>query len=78
MARPCRRPWSRGVPVYLLDGANELHGRRAFALEWFGKLSAPHKEMITYADAGHAVAFEQADAFLRLMNDQIVPATSGR
>jgi hypothetical protein len=30
-----------------------------------------------YENAGHAVAFEQADAFLRLMNEEIVPATYG-
>jgi pimeloyl-ACP methyl ester carboxylesterase len=65
------------VPVYVLDGANELRGRRDLALEWFEGLNAPHKELITYADAGHAVAFEQADAFLRLMNEQIVPSTYG-
>jgi pimeloyl-ACP methyl ester carboxylesterase len=63
------------VPVYMLDGANELRGRRELAHEWFAALSAPHKELITYADAAHAVAFEQADAFLRLMNEEIVPAT---
>ena len=66
-----------GVPVYLLDGANELRGRRDLALEWFEQLSAPHKQLITYADAGHAVAFEQVDAFLRLMNEEIVPSTYG-
>ena len=66
-----------GVPVYLLDGANELRGRRDLAHEWFGQLTAPHKELITYADAGHAVAFEQADAFLRLMNEEVVPSTYG-
>ncbi len=65
------------VPVYLLDGENELRGRRELAQEWFDRLRAPHKELITYADAGHAVAFEQADAFLRLMIDEIVPATYG-
>jgi pimeloyl-ACP methyl ester carboxylesterase len=65
------------VPVYLLDGENELRGRRELALEWFEQLSAPHKELITYADAGHAVAFEQADAFLRLMNEEVVPSTYG-
>jgi pimeloyl-ACP methyl ester carboxylesterase len=65
------------VPVYLLDGENELRGRRELAHEWFTQLTAPNKELITYADAGHAVAFEQADAFLRLMNEQIVPATYG-
>jgi pimeloyl-ACP methyl ester carboxylesterase len=65
------------VPVYVLDGENELRGRRDLALEWFEGLTAPHKELITYANAGHAVAFEQADAFLRLMNEEIVPATYG-
>jgi pimeloyl-ACP methyl ester carboxylesterase len=65
------------VPVYVLDGANELRGRRDLAHQWFAQLTAPHKELITYADAGHAVAFEQVDAFQRLMNEQIVPATYG-
>jgi len=63
------------VPVYVLDGVNELRGRRELALQWFEQLAAPHKELITYEDAGHAVAFEQADALLRLMNEEIVPAT---
>jgi pimeloyl-ACP methyl ester carboxylesterase len=63
------------VPVYVLDGENELRGRRELAHEWFSQLNAPHKQLVTYANAGHAVAFEQVDAFLRLMVDEIVPAT---
>ncbi len=66
------------VPVWVLDGEHELRGRRDLAHEWFDQLSAPSKEMITYADAGHSVVFEQADAFHRLMVDQIVPTTYGR
>ncbi len=65
------------VPVYVLDGAHELRGRRELALEWFEGLSAPTKELVTYADAGHSVVFEQADAFHRLMVDEIVPETYG-
>jgi pimeloyl-ACP methyl ester carboxylesterase len=65
------------VPVYVLDGENELRGRRELAHEWFSQLNAPHKQLVTYEDAGHAVAFEQVDAFLRLMVDEIVPATYG-
>ena len=38
-------------------------------------LTAPHKELITYEDAGHSVVFEEADAFHRLMTELIVPAT---
>jgi len=63
------------VPVYVLDGENDLRGRRELAHEWFAQLTAPHKELITYENAGHAAAFEQADAFLRMMVEEIVPAT---
>ena len=63
------------VPVYVLDGAHELAGRRGLAHEWFAGLTAPHKELITYENAGHSVVFEQADAFLRLMTESIVPET---
>ena len=63
------------VPVYLLDGAHELGARRDLSHEWFDALAAPHKELITYEDAGHAVVFEEVDAFQQLMVDTIVPAT---
>jgi pimeloyl-ACP methyl ester carboxylesterase len=63
------------VPVYILDGAHELASRRDLALEWFEALSAPHKDWITYEDAGHSAVFEEADAFHRLMTESIVPAT---
>jgi pimeloyl-ACP methyl ester carboxylesterase len=65
------------VPVYIFDGANELRGRRDLSHEWFEALSAPSKSLITYADAGHAPAFEHADDLHRLMVDEIVPATYG-
>jgi len=63
------------VPVYVLDGANELRGRRDLAREWFEGLAAPHKQLFTYSDGGHAVAFENVDAFHTLMVDEIVPST---
>ncbi len=67
-----------GVPVWILDGEHELRGRRQLSHEWFAQLVAPHKEMITYADAGHSVVFEQADAIHQLMVDEILPLTYGR
>lgn len=66
---------SLDVPVYVLDGEHELRGRRELAHEWFEGLSAPHKQLVTYPDAGHAVAFEQLEAVHRLLVDEIVPAT---
>ena len=69
---------SLDVPVYLLDGVNELRGRRELADEWFLLLDAPLKRQITFENAGHAVAFEQVDALRLLLAEEIVPATYPR
>jgi pimeloyl-ACP methyl ester carboxylesterase len=66
------------VPVYFLDGTAELAGRRDIALEWFEQLDAPIKQHLMFDNAAHAVAFEQGDEVLRLLNDVIVPATYKR
>ncbi|MGZ4152392.1 MAG: alpha/beta fold hydrolase [Actinomycetota bacterium] len=66
------------VPVYILDGAAELKGRRDLMLEWFGLLQAPSKQLVTFDGAAHSVAFEQADEVQRLLNETIVPATYGK
>ena len=63
------------VPVYVLDGAAELQGRRDIALEWFDQLDAPAKTLVTYDNAAHATAFEQGDDVQRLLNEVIIPAT---
>jgi pimeloyl-ACP methyl ester carboxylesterase len=69
---------SLGVPVYVLDGAAELEGRRSLALEWFDRLEAPAKQLVTFEGAAHSVAFEQADEVLRLLTREVVPTTYGR
>ncbi len=63
------------VPVYQLDGGAELEARRSLALEWFKALEAPSKQLITFEDAAHAVAFEQGDAVQRLLVESIIPTT---
>lgn len=66
------------VPVFLLDGAAELDGRRDLALEWFAALDAPTKKVVTFEGAAHAVAFEQADAVDRLLADEVLPLVGER
>ena len=66
------------VPVYVLDGAAELDGRRDLMLEWFALLDAPTKRLITFDDAAHAVAFEQADAVDQLLVTEILSPTPPR
>jgi pimeloyl-ACP methyl ester carboxylesterase len=69
---------SLAVPVWILDGEHELRGRRELAHEWYSMLEAPSKALVTYPDAGHAVAFEQVDAVRELLVEQVVPATYER
>ncbi|WNB86973.1 alpha/beta fold hydrolase [Cellulomonas sp. ATA003] len=74
-----RRDASRlDVPVFVLDGAAELDGRRELALEWYAGLQAPSKRLITFDGAAHAVAFEQADAVDRLLTEEVIPLVIGR
>jgi alpha-beta hydrolase superfamily lysophospholipase len=63
------------VPVYILAGKAELAARQDLVLEWFKMLDAPTKQLVSYEDAAHAVAFEQADEVQRLLTETIVPAT---
>jgi pimeloyl-ACP methyl ester carboxylesterase len=63
------------VPVWILDGAAELRGRREPMLQWFAALEAPEKHLVTFENAAHATAFEQADEVQWLFADEILPAT---
>ncbi len=59
------------VPVYILAGQHELAARTRPAQEWFDALEAPDKRWYTLADAGHSVAFEQADELHRILVEDI-------
>ncbi|MFN2137953.1 MAG: alpha/beta fold hydrolase [Candidatus Promineifilaceae bacterium] len=63
------------VPIYVLDGTAELSARRDLALEWFDQVSAPRKRLFALENAAHAPAFEQFEAFTRIMNETILPET---
>lgn len=63
------------VPVYIFDGAAELSARRDLALEWFDLLEAPRKELFTFENAAHAVAFEGFEAIQKIMTETVLPET---
>jgi pimeloyl-ACP methyl ester carboxylesterase len=50
------------VPYVLLRGTSELAARDDLAVEWFERLEAPSKRMVTLDHAGHSVLTERADA----------------
>ncbi len=63
------------VPVYLLQGDHELTARSQLAEQWYAALSAPHKQIYRFADAGHSTVMEEFRAFHTLMLDTVLPAT---
>lgn len=65
------------VPVYVLDGTAELAARRDVALEWYAQLDAPIKRIYPLDNAAHAVAFEQYEAFHRILLEDVLPETYG-
>lgn len=63
------------VPIYILDGAAEVPARRDLTLEWYQMVQAPEKQIFTFENAAHSVAFEQFQELERILNEIILPAT---
>jgi pimeloyl-ACP methyl ester carboxylesterase len=63
------------VPVYILDGAAELTSRRDLLLEWFAGLEAPSKQLFTFENAAHSVAFEGFETVHKIMTETVLPET---
>ena len=55
------------VPVHLVEGVNEAHGRAVPAREWFDVLQAPTKVWAELPQSGHRPAFEQPERFAEVM-----------
>ncbi len=58
---------SLAVPAYFVDGAHDVPGRLAVLAPWYDALRAPHKERVTFPDAGHRSLFEKPADFVALM-----------
>jgi proline iminopeptidase len=63
------------VPVYLFEGNHELAGRLDLARQWFTSLKAPRKHFYLFANAGHSTAYEQFQAFARILTKTVLPQT---
>ena len=63
------------VPLYILDGASELPARRDLLLDWFEQVDAPRKELFTFENATHSVAFEQFETLSQIMTETVLPET---
>jgi len=55
------------VPVYFVEGAHDVPGRLSVMNEWFAALQAPHKELVTFPDAGHLSLYEDPERFVAVL-----------
>jgi proline iminopeptidase len=59
------------VPVYLVDGADEVPARVPLLREWFDGLEAPHKEHIVLPGCGHRSMYQRPTEFAALLTDRV-------
>lgn len=65
------------VPVYVLQGANEIDGRRQLLAQWYPQLEAPSKRLVEFETAGHRPLFERPDRFVTFIAETVLPETAG-
>jgi proline iminopeptidase len=65
-----------GVPLYIVVGEHESHGRVAPARDWFDRVEAPSKEWVELPAAGHRANFEQPARYTQLLT-RVLTETDG-
>lgn len=62
-----------GCPVILFVGAHDETTSHELAEQWFGKLQAPSKRLVVFADSAHMVMQEQPGRFLTHLVTDALP-----
>jgi proline iminopeptidase len=63
------------VPIYLINGRNELAARRDLVPEWFNALQAPSKKIYDFDHSAHAPQIQEAGRFNSIMTQVVLPET---
>jgi pimeloyl-ACP methyl ester carboxylesterase len=57
------------VPVWFVQGSDEMRGLAVLFDEWYPAVRAPRKELVVIPGAGHRAIFEQPDRFAAVLDD---------
>lgn len=63
------------VPVVFMLGRHDWHVPSVLGAEYFDLLTAPCKDLIWFEDSAHNPPFEEPDAFVRAMVEDVLPLT---
>jgi proline iminopeptidase len=61
------------LPVVIIQGKHDWQTSYDTALDWFGRITAPHKEFLTIEAGAHAPMAEEPAEFGKLMHDHVRP-----
>ncbi len=61
------------VPIFLIQGDNDIDAPLALSKSWLGKVRAPAKSVTVIPGAGDHAIQTDPDAFLRVLRDQVRP-----
>jgi pimeloyl-ACP methyl ester carboxylesterase len=59
------------VPVYFVQGGNEMRGLSVLFDQWYGELRAPAKHLVVVPGAGHRAIFERPDELLAVLDEAL-------
>ena len=65
-----------GVPVYFVQGADEMRGLAVVFDDWYARLRAPSRRLEVLPGAGHRAMFEQPDRFTAILT-RVLAETGG-
>ena len=63
------------VPVFLVEGKNDLVASPAAAQRWFDSIKAPAKAIVVLPRAGHDPNQDVIDAEYKMLTEKILPLT---
>ncbi|HWA92548.1 MAG TPA: alpha/beta hydrolase [Rhizomicrobium sp.] len=61
------------VPVFIFNGAEDAITPTDLAKRWFDTLRAPHKDFVSFPNAGHSAVLTEPDAFLNELVARVRP-----
>lgn len=65
------------LPVYIVQGRNDMNNPSPIPESYFERLEAPHKKLVLFEGSGHGMIWEEAERFHQLMVDTVLVETMG-
>jgi len=61
------------LPMFVIDGADDIQVPMPLARDWFATVQAPRKEFITIPGAAHLALATHSDEFLQIVDEKVRP-----